>query len=56
LLQVLVSMTGSVCPAWHIVKVIDTFDIKRDMAGVFYKSEIAARVMDFWKLNYLTVT
>src|SRR5665213_4159472 len=41
--------------AGHIVKVEHAFDIKRHMVSTFNKSQVAARVVNFWQVNKFAV-
>jgi hypothetical protein len=51
LMEVLVSMTSSLRPAWDIVQIIDPLDIEWYVALTFDEGQISPRFSDFGELN-----
>jgi len=51
LLQLLVCMSPSRFPARNVVEVVDPLDLKRYVAVLFDKREIASVILHPWKLN-----
>ena len=46
LLQLLVRMPASRLPAWNVIEVVNSFDLKRYVAVLFNKSEIASVIFN----------
>ena len=55
LLQILVSVPSSFGPAWHIVQVINSGDIERNVPATFNKCKIAAQIGYARQINQSTV-
>lgn len=55
LVQTLMGMGAAIRPAGHIVKVVDPFDIKRDVVHPFDKCQVAAGIFDLGQVDKFAV-
>ena len=51
-MEIKVGVSPSHGAAGHIIQIIDAFDLKGNMAVAFNKGEIAARIGNFFKIDY----
>ena len=51
LVQIFVGMAAAFGPAWHVVKIINAFDLKGNMPPAFNECKIASWIADFGQVD-----
>jgi hypothetical protein len=54
-MQVFMSMSPAVGPAWHVIEIINSADVKRYMYHSFDKRKVPPWVSDFWQVEDFTL-
>ncbi len=55
LVEFFVGMSAACCAAWHVIEVVDAFDLEGDLSVFLYEGEVAPVIGDFGEIHYLAV-